>query len=446
MPEYGNYTYRFLLITLIIGVNGFFAASEVALLSSRRSRLKAMAEEGVAGVQPALSLLANPERLLSVIQVGVTLASLVLGWVGEDTFYSVLTAVLSPIVTPATQAFLHAASIVLAFLLMTFAHVVLGEVVPKNLAIEKAERLAVIVAPVLLVFFRVMEPFVYILERSSTIISRAVGLRGDTHAGSHSPEEIKYIVSASAKEGQLLPFEAQAVRQLIEIRECSVREIMVPRNQIVSVSVNATLDYVLRLMNEHLYSRLAVYDGSPERIVGFVHLKDLLQVWMERRAAAETRRQVAPFRLERLMRKPLVLPETKPLHELIGEFRAAHAHVALVVDEFGTITGMVTIEDVLEQVFGEIEDEHDIRRPHTVPGAPVVDVEGTIPIRDLCSQYGIELTGDAGFQTLAGFLLARLGFIPKGGESLVYEGRRFTITHVERNRIVTVRIEKLVEA
>ena len=443
MPEQTHYGYRFLLIAFIIAVNGFFAAAEVALLSVRQSRLKAMVEEGQAGAQAALSLLANPERLLSVIQVGVTLASLVLGWAGEGTFYSLLARVFQPVVTPLTRTALHVISIALAFLLMTYLHVVLGEVVPKNLAIEKADRLSVLVAPALLVFYRVVEPFVYVLERSASYVSKAMGLRGQAHAPGHSPEEIKHIIASSRKEGRLLPFEEESIRMLLETRDYSARHIMVPRNQIISISSEATLDQVLRLMKEHLYSRLAVYSQTPERIVGFVHLKDLLQVWMKRREAAENRPPVDPFRLEPLTRKPLVIPETKPLHQLIDEFRAAHAHAALVVDEFGTITGMVTLEDVLEQIFGEIEDEHDIRRPHFTPGSPVVEVEGTIPIRDLENQYGIVLPGDAGFQTLAGFLLAKLGHIPSTDEALTSEGRRYTIISMDHHRIASVRIEKL---
>ena len=178
---------------------------------------------------------------------------------------------------------------------------------------------------------------------------------------------------------------------------------MTPRIDIVSVPADASLDELLRITLEHKYSRVPVYEGKPEHIIGFVHYKDLVRVWRERKNATDRRQPAIPFRLRRYLREVLVVPETKPLNQLVDEFREHHTHLAMVVDEFGTITGMVTLEDVLEQIFGEIGDEHDVRRPLPVAGALVIEVDGGTSIRDLASQYGIELPGDAGFETLAGF-------------------------------------------
>ena len=192
-----HYGFRILLLLLILGVNAFFAGAEVALLSVRESRLKQLAEEGQAGAQAALNLLANPERLLSVTQIGVTLASLGLGWAGEDTLYALIVALFQPAITPVTARALHAASFVLAFLVMTYFHVVVGEVVPKNLAIDRADRLAVIVAPALLIFYRISEPFVWVIEKSSAAITQALGGEVSERGGGHSAEELKLIVSSS---------------------------------------------------------------------------------------------------------------------------------------------------------------------------------------------------------------------------------------------------------
>ncbi len=182
---------------------------------------------------------------------------------------------------------------------------------------------------------------------------------------------------------------------------------------------------------------------SPEHIVGFLHSKDLVRVWEERRLANENRRAVRPFRVRALLRKPLVVPETKPITDLIDEFRAAHTHMAIVVDEFGTIAGLVTIEDVFEQIFGEIGDEYDAKALPLEMEAPEVEVDGSTLIRDLDNLYGVELPSDAGFETLAGFLMFRLGYIPTPGESVEWESRRFTVLEMERNRIARVLIEKL---
>jgi putative hemolysin len=300
--------------------------------------------------------------------------------------------------------------------------------------------MAVLMAPVLLVFLRISAPFVFVIERSVAVLSHALGLHGGHAGGGHSPEELKFIVESSRREGHLEGFEEDAIQKLLELKDVNAREIMTPRIDIVSVSADASLDELLRLMVEHKYSRLPVYQGKPEHIVGILHFKDLMRVWQERKVAGDRRQPMRPFRLRRLLRDPLVVPETKPLNQLVDEFRSHHTHLAMVVDEFGTITGLVTLEDVLEQIFGEIGDEHDVRRPMPVAGAPVIEVDGSTSIRDLASQYGIELPGDAGFETLAGFLLFRLGYIPAPGESFTYESRTFIVQEMDRNRIARVKI------
>jgi CBS domain containing-hemolysin-like protein len=373
----------------------------------------------------------------------VTLASLGLGWAGEETIFNILYGWLSPLITPATTTILHGFAFASSFIVMSFAHVVVGEVVPKNLAIEKADRLAVIVAPALLVFYRVSEPFVAIIEKSSTSLSRLIGLSGKEHGGGHSAEELRYIIRSSGSEGHLHSFEQEVLQRVLDLSEYSAREIMVPRTSIVSVSIDATLDQVLRLFLDHQYSRMPVYEKHPENLIGVVHFKDLIRVWEERRMSQEHKRPVRPFRLRRILRKPLVVPETKPLNQLIDDFRNSRSHMASVVDEFGTISGLVTMEDVLEQVFGEIEDEHDELRAKPPAEADVLELDGATSIRDLQTQYGIELPADAGFETLAGFLLFQIGEIPKVGDVIEVPGRRFTIIEMDRNRIACVRIEKL---
>lgn len=434
--------YRLLLLVLIVGMNAFFAASEIALVSVRKSRLRELAAQGHLGAQAALSLLSRPERLLSTVQVGVTLASLGAGWAGEETLSRILMAWIQPIETPATAAVFHGISFVLAFLVLTFAMVVLGEVVPKNVAMEKSDWFAVLVAPVLLVFYRVLEPFVFVLERSSAGVSKLLGGRGG-RGTAHSVEELRLIASSVRAAGQMSGFEEEVIQRVLELGSISVREVMIPRNDMVSLPADATLDHVLRVLMEHQYSRLPVYDRRPEEIIGILHSKDLLPVWERRRMAQRVHATPPPFRLRALLRKHPVAPESKPLSQTLDDFRLGHTHMAMVVDEFGTITGLVTLEDVLEQIFGEIEDEHDPRKPKPPMEAAVLELEGAISIRDLEAQYGIELPTNAGFETLAGFLLFRLGYIPAAGESVEYGGRRFTILDMERNRIARVRAERI---
>lgn len=435
---------RLILLAVIVVLNGFFAAAEVALVSVRASRLKELAEEGNASARAALGLLENPGRLLSVTQVGVTLASLGLGWAGEDTVYQLLVRAFAPLIPQPASAtvtsWLHGVSFGMAFLVISFFHVVIGEVVPKNLALEKADTLALLVAAPLLLFRRVSAPFVFVIEKTAATVSRVLGLHESHEGGGHSAEEIKFVLQSSRLEGHLESFEEQAIRKLLDLKEINAREIMVPRKDIVSVPIDAGLDDLLRLSLQHKFSRLPVYENKPEHIVGIVHYKDLMRAWQQRKGAADRRQPQPPFLLRPYLRQPLVVPETKPLHQLIDEFRAKHTHLAMVVDEFGTFTGLVTLEDVLEQVFGEIADEHDVKRPTPVAGAAIISLDGNTSIRDLTTQYGIELPGDAGFETLAGFLLHQLGYIPSPGESVTHGGRVFVVDAMDRNRIAKVTI------
>lgn len=435
--------FRVLIMVAILALNAFFAAAEVSLVSVRRSRLKALAGKGQLAAQAALNLLANPERLLSVTQFGVTLASLGLGWAGEGTLFELFVSLAHPVLTPATAFWIHGIAFGLAFLLMSYAHVIVGEVVPKNLALEKADRLALLAAPVLIVFDRLVAPFVFIIERSATALSRLIGLRRSHASGGHSAEELKFIIRSSWSEGHLESFEENAIQRLLDLGDFLAREIMVPRNNVVAVPAEATLDEVLRVMAEKKHSRVPVYEGRRENIVGILHYKDLMRLWQERKWNHDHRRPERPFRLRRLLRKPLVIPETKPVSSLIADFREHHTHLALVVDEFGTIAGLVTLEDVFEQIFGEIADEHDPRFEAPSTEAAEITVEGTIPIRDLAALYGLELPSEAGFETLAGFLLYKLGYVPKQNEAITFDSRRFTIVEMERNRIAKVKIEKI---
>lgn len=434
---------RILLVFLLIAVNGFFAGAEVSLLSVRQSRLRQLAEQGHAGAQAALNLLSNPGRLLSVTQVGVTLASLGLGWAGEDTLYQILIAILNPITTPATARILHGISFVLSFLIISYLHVVVGEVLPKNLAIAKADRLAALVAPALLVFDRISLPFVIVLERSVNAAMKIMGLRSSAHHGGHSPEELKMIVTASRGLGFLPEFQEDLIHRVLDLETVVVREIMVPRQNFESITSDASLDQVLRTMIQEGHSRLPVVETGSDKIIGVLHYKDLLAIWEERRRAIRAGRTARPFRLSRLLRRYLVVPETKPVSQMIEEFRQGHSHMAMVVDEFGTILGLLTVEDVLEQLVGRIEDEHDEKREAPVLEVDDLEIEGTTRLRDLDADYGIELPAEGGFETLAGFLLFRFGDIPQQGNSVEYDGRRFTVKEMDRNRIARVRIEKL---
>ena len=434
---------RLLLLGFILAVNAFFAAAEVALLSVRDSRLRQLAEQGQSGARAALQLLSSPGRLLSMTQVGVTLASLGLGWAGEDTLYQIILFAFHGALSPATSVLIRTVSFIGSFLLMTYLHVIVGEVVPKNLAINKADRLAVIVAPALQLFAGVMGPFIGVIDRSTSAIMRSLGVRSIRHGGGHSAEEIKLIVASSRGAGHLPERQEEMINRVLDLGDLAVREVMIPRNEIVSVPIEAALDDVLQTMIEQQHSRLPVWEHSREQIVGMIFYKDLLPLWQERRRRIREGLPARPFRVRQLMRKPLFVPETKTLPDMLLEFRTGNSHMGIVVDEFGTVTGLLTLEDVLEQIVGEIEDEFDDAPAKAAKEPPdELVLDGATNIRDLESQHGLVLPSEAGFETLAGYLLFRFGHIPKTGESVGYSGRSFTVDAVERNRIARVRIAK----
>jgi CBS domain containing-hemolysin-like protein len=232
------------------------------------------------------------------------------------------------------------------------------------------------------------------------------------------------------------------IHRVLDLETVVAREVMVPRNDIIAIDAKATLDDVLRTMIEAHHSRLPVYDETPEKIIGILHYKDLLPIWQERRDAIRTGRPSRAFRIRRLLRPHLVVPETKALSQLLEEFRRGHSHMAMVVDEFGTIAGMLTVEDVLEQLVGRIEDEHD-EKAQPRAERDHVELDGATRIRDLENEYGIEIPADGEFETLAGFILFRRGEIPKAGEAVEYQGRRYTVLEMERSRIARVRVDKI---
>ncbi len=433
---------RLMLVPVLLGINSFFAAAEVALVSVRETRMRELADAGSSRARAVLALLANPDRLLSATQLGVTLASLGLGWAGEDTVYRVIAPLFSP-AAPQWDRVLHLAAFAMAFSIITFLHMVVGEVVPKNLALERADRLALAVAPPMQLFARVTGLFVRLVENTSEALSRLLGLRGAPAGAAHSVEELKLVVSASRRHGEILGAQEQMLHRVMDFHDVTVREVMVPRNEMMALEVGSSFDQVARFLADHQHSRVPVYEGSPERVIGILYAKDLWPLWQDQRRLAAFGRPAREFRLRDMLHPHKVVPETKPISQLLAEFQTSRYHMAVVVDEFGTITGLVTVEDALEQIVGEIQDEHDLPAPARAAAADAtLELDGITNIRDLENLYQIHLPYDAGFETLAGFLLERLGAIPQGGEQVEHEGRRFTVLEMDGRRIARVRVEK----
>jgi CBS domain containing-hemolysin-like protein len=430
---------RVFLILLLVAANAFFAAAEFALVSVRDTRIQQLIEARRIGARIVQKLHRN---------LGITVTSLTLGWVGEPLLARMVEGSIGRI--PHAALYSHGIAIVIAFALITFLHVILGELVPKSLALQRAEQVALAVAGPMDVFLTVSRPFLFVMSRAAGVVLRIFGSRKIRQGPIHSPDELKLIVTASRQFGQIPPFQEEVIHQALELENITVREVMVPRPDIFSLPGDLTLEEALGRVVEEQHSRIPVYDPQrgPEHIIGVLYAKDLMR-WTRLRYTANPMQPVLPritnMKISQIMHDVLVVPETKVLTELLEEFKQRKRHLAVVVDEFGSTAGVITVEDILEQLVGEIEDEFDVVPPQhaALEGKTALVLEGSASIRDLESQHDLLLPRDAGFETLAGFVLSRLQRVPSIGDTFDYEGHRFTVAEMEGHRIARVKIEKL---
>ena len=441
-------------VALLILANAFFVAAEFALVSIRGTQVERMVAGRVPGARAVRKLQQELDDFLPAVQLGVTLCSLALGWIGEPLAASGVLVMLEVLPQPPVHAVLYAhgiavSALVLGFVLITYFQVVVGELVPKALALRRVEALAVAVAPPMLVFMALARPGVRLLKGSAAAILRGFDIPLTERAAVHSPEELKLIASAARRMGLLPKFQETLIHRTLELDEVTIREIMTPRQKIFSLPSNMLVEEASGQVIDHMHSRVPVYDEAlgPEHIVGVVYSKDLSRLMYFRRTRGMTASSFAELRLgdlrlNQVMRDVLVVPETKSTLELIREFQQRRRHMAIVVDEFGSTVGLVTAEDAIEQLTGELEDEFDspsLPVLTTASGALVMD--GGVNLRDLETQMQWSLPREGGVETLAGFLLIRLGHIPNPGESVVFEGRRLTVMEMDQRRIAKVRVE-----
>ena len=439
---------RVFLVLLLVAANAFFAAAEFALVSVRDTRIQQLIEARRIGARIVQKLHRNLDEVVNGAQLGVTVVSLTLGWVGEPVLAQMMLGLVRDV--PHATVYAHGIAIVLAFALITCLHVILGELVPKSLALQRAEQVALAVAAPMDVFLTLSRPLLFVMSRAAGYVLRLFGSRRIRQGPIHSPDELKLIVTASRQFGQIPPFQEEMIHRALELDNITVREVMVPRPDIFSLPGDLNLDQALGRVVEEQHSRIPVYDPQrgPEHIIGVLYAKDLMR-WTRLRLTMNPIQpvagRIADMKISQIMHDVLVVPETKVLTELLEEFKDRKRHLAVVVDEFGSTAGVITVEDILEQLVGEIEDEFDVPPPEqpVLEGKIVLVLEGSFSIRDLESQYQLSLPRDAGFETLAGFVLARLQKIPKLGESFDYEGHRYTVEEMEGHRIAKVRIEKL---
>jgi CBS domain containing-hemolysin-like protein len=443
-------------VALLIMANGFFVAAEFALVSIRDTRIEQLLANNVPGARAVRVLQRDLDDFLPAVQLGVTLCSLALGWIGEPLAARGFERLIAYVPVPAAHAHLVAqglawVAVTLGFCAITYCHVVAGELVPKSLALRRAEALAVAVAPPMLLFMKLARPAVRLLSHSAGLVLRGFDIPVKERASVHSPEELKLLATAARRTGVLPRFQETLVHRALELNDVPVREIMTPRQKIFSLPSNMPIEEAAARVIEHLHSRVPVYDVArgPEHIVGVIYSKDLSRLMFFRRGQGSsappiTASAFVQLRLSQVMKDVLVVPETKTVLDLMREFQKRRRHMAIVVDEYGSTAGLVTAEDAIEQLTGEIEDEFDDpARPLISNPKGVLLLDGGVNLRDLETQMQWDLPRDGGIETLAGFILMRLGHIPKTGETVDYEDRRLTVIEMDGRRISKIRVEPI---
>jgi magnesium and cobalt exporter, CNNM family len=437
-----------LAILALVAVNGFFAAAEFALVAVRASRVRQLVEQGDARARVVLDLLGQLDRVVSGVQVGITLTSLGLGALGEVALAQMFRPMLGWLPGSRAAVLAHSLALVLAFALLTVLHVVLGELVPKTISLERAGSASLIIARPFSWYLHTFRWAIDFLDGLSRRVVRVLGAepRPVGHTLAHSAEELQIQIREARDAGLITEMEKHLMQGSLELGQMRVREIMVPRPDVHALPVEAGLDDALALFSRTQRSRLPVFQGTLDHVLGFVHIKDILWVQVDRERRIEEGAPVKPFELRRLLRDLLIVPESKLASELLLEMRSHGVSLAMVVDEFGSILGLLTLEDILEQLVGEIQDEFDVLEgPVTLgTGTEAATIfDGAIGLRDLESQYGIVLPEDPAYSTLGGFVLAQLGFIPRGGEGFDYGSFRFTVLEMDRRRVARVKLQRL---
>jgi putative hemolysin len=435
---------QFFGILCLIAINGFFAAVEYSLVGVRHSRVRQLVEHGDARARIVEGFLADIGAVVSGVQVGMTLTSLALGYLGELTLSSAIGPLLTWIPAKYARIAAHGSALLISFVLLVILQVVLGELVPKAMSLAHAERVALLIARPFRWFLRTFRWAIQLLDGFAGIFVRAMGVKSQPgHTAVRSADELRILVEQAGERGVLEPAEERFIHGAMNLGQVQVREIMVPRPDIHALPSNAPLEEVMKMFAVTQRSRLPVYDGTLDHVAGFVHIKDIIWVLLDRARRSEEGHAPAEFQLRHVLRDVVIVPETKPAIELLLEFRSKRTGLAMVVDEFGTILGLVTLEDILEEMVGEIHDEFDvIERPLRLADGSLI-FDASLKLRDLESQFQIELPDDPAYETLAGFVLSHLGFLPRGGESFEARGYRFTIVEMDRRRIARVKIKHL---
>lgn len=393
-------------VVLLVLANAFFVAAEFSLVSVRSTRITELVAQGNQAAKSVQRALQNPDRVIAATQLGITLASLGLGWIGEPALAGFIRPIVEFFPVRFQEGVSHSVSAGIAFALITFLHVVVGELAPKSIALQNPEKTSLAIAQPTLWTEVIFKPAIWALNGTGNFLLRLVGVKpASGHGLVHSVEELKMLVTASAQEGVVEAEEREMLHAIFDFGDLLVRQVMVPRTEIIAVEADARLPELISMVNNSNYTKFPVFDDNLDQILGIVHVKDMVQ------AMRESDWQTRPVRS--LLREAIFVPETISVSTLLSQFRANRQHIAIVLDEFGGTAGLVTLEDLLEEIVGEVSGPFDRVSPdfQTLPDGSIL-IDGMTLIEDVNEQLGLDLH-DPHYDTIAGYMLGKLGRIPK---------------------------------
>jgi CBS domain containing-hemolysin-like protein len=432
--EVESLLFEIISVILIVLANAFFVAAEFAIVKVRSTQIRPLAEKNNKRAKVAVKLITHLDEYLSATQLGITMTSLGLGWIGEPVTAKILEPVfhLFGISNPQT---IHTLSVTVGFIFLTFLHIVIGELAPKNLAIRYSKASTLFVSIPLNIFTFVFKPFIWVLNSAANLILRVLGINPVTQTERfHSEEELRLLLAEGKQSGAIDSTEHQLIEKIFEFNDKIAREVMVPRNHMIAINIGDSREKIFQTVIEEGFSRVPVYKDTIDNIIGVIYTKDLI-------SAAEHRELIA---LEDIIRPATFVSATKQIGDLLKELQKNKAHMAIVIDEYGGVEGLITMEDILEEIVGEIQDEYDIEAQEVVKEkSGVYLVNPLIQIEDFNQRFNTNIPEDPDYQTLSGFLQKVTGHIPEVYERVDYSGMIFTITKKTGNRILQVRVQKI---
>jgi CBS domain containing-hemolysin-like protein len=424
--------FRLLAVLLLVFANAFFVAAEFGLVGARRSRIDAAAARGERSAKRVQQALKHLDLYISGTQLGITLASLSLGWIGESTVAELFDRLFAQFGYTVPPAVTHsAAAVTTAFIVITFLHIVLGELAPKSIALVNPERVSRIVVQPLRLFSRVMRPFIAILNGAANAILRIGGLHTvQDSARVHSPEELRLLVMQTRAHGLLNETDSQMLAGVFDFHNKKARDVMRPRIEVAAIPIEATEAEVRAILRRERYSRYPVYHETLDDVVGVFLAKDL---WLHEGAE--------PFSLRGAVREALYLPDTRAAERVLDDLRRTRAHMAIVLDEFGGTAGIITVEDLVEEVMGDIVDEYDIATREVLEQNGVLELAGSLSLIDVRSDHNVNIPNGS-WSTLGGYVFSRLGRLPRVGDRVPVPDGELEVIAMDGRRVAAVRVHR----